>query len=117
MKNQPMSFGEAISYSVGKTNSEIDKKYKGEKRTKAKEALNYAQEWLSTRPVGFNLGDSQEKLRDECEEYVKAKFQGPARMDSNGQPVGFFILGAILMGIIGFIVRKLLQHMWDNWAV
>ena len=118
-----LPFGESVTFAVGRTNSELNKKYKGEKRAKAQEALSYAHQWLATRPPGFNLNQSQDELKKECEEYVKDKFrQSPpeqkwlAEPDENG-PVGFAILGMIIVAIIGWVIRKLLDNWWNNVKV
>lgn len=112
-----LPFGAAVSFAVSKTDNELRKKYKGEKLTKAKQALSYAEEYFSTIPVGFNLGDSQEKLKKDCEEYVKDKFRGPPQMGPDGTPVGFAILGIIIVAIIGWVIRKLLDHFFNNLKI
>ena len=116
-KQQFSSFKDVVSFSVNEVNNDITKKYKGEKLKKAKQALQYTDEFFATLPVGFNLGDSQDTIKDDCEKYVKAKFQGAVQLGPDGQPVGFVILTVILFAIISWVVSKILDKIWDNWQI
>lgn len=109
------SFQDAIAFSANQTQVDITKKYKGEKRKKAELALDYAKEYFASHPIGWNINDSQDTVKEDCEEYVKRRFQStPVGYTPEGEPAGFFIIGAILAAIIGWVIRKLLDMYWDH---
>lgn len=100
----------SVSFSQTWAYNEALKEFKTEeKAVLAVQALNIGANYRP--PVGWNLGDSEEKYRKGCSKYVAANF--------NPEPKGFFLTpligawlwNALVSAIVNWVVNKIVERL------
>lgn len=89
---------------------DISFKYCGLRKSEAYKVSKITRTYLEELPIGWNCNCTKEEYYAQCAKEVKARYKE--------QVVGFLgigtFIGYIMGGIIGWVVRKYLDYLWDK---
>ena len=85
--------------------------FKKEKIAAARESSRLMSEYFKSRPIAWNISDSQESLQKSCRAYVSRNIKPTTFIDGG---LGLFFIMSIISGIISWVVQRWLTKWFGN---